>query len=319
MQNLILSINAVGPILLLVALGALLRRKGAIDDAFVKKANTLAYTYSLPFSLFKDSYTANTDASINPALLVYAVVSIIVACVVLCLIAPHFIRDRQRCGAFVQASFRSNFAILGSTMAVQVFGSEGALPTVMLVPVVVTTFTVSSIVVFTLFSPDGDAKVHPLNLLKKVVTNPLIWGNVLGLAFRGLSVPVPSMVMSAVGYLGALATPLALISIGGQAGMSAKGDRAFTLHLSVCCALKLVIIPVIMVIPAILMGFAGNEIGAVFLAHCAPTGVTAYAMSMGMGSDYRFTGAAVTTTTLLSFATIFIGIFLLGSFGFLAF
>lgn len=315
MNNLLLSINAVGPILLLVALGAFLRRKGAIDDAFVKKANTLAYTYSLPFSLFEDSYTAGTDAAVRPLLLVYAVVSIVLACTALCLIAPRFIPDRRRCGAFIQASFRSNFAILGSTMAVQVFGSRGALPTIMLVPVVVTTFTVCSIVVFTLFSPDGDAKVHPLDLVKKVVTNPLIWGNVLGLVFRWLSVPVPGAVMSAVGYLGALATPLALISIGGQAGMAARGDRAFTCHLALCCALKLVILPVIMVIPAVLMGFSGSEVGAVFLAHCAPTGVTAYAMSMGMGSDYRFTGAAVTTTTLLSFATIFIGIFALGSLG----
>lgn len=318
MQNLVYSINAVGPILLLVGLGALLRRRGAIDDGFVKKANTLAYTYSLPFSLFKDSYTAGDDAALNPALLAYAVGSIVLACAALCLIAPRFIRDRQRCGAFIQASFRSNFAILGSTMAVQVFGSEGALPTVMLVPVVVTTFTVCSIVVFTLFSPDSDAKIHPLDLVKKVVMNPLIWGNALGIAFRELSVPVPDAAMSAVGYLGALATPLALISIGGQAGMAARGDRTFTRHLAVCCALKLIVIPVIMVIPAVLLGFAGNEVGAVFMAHCAPTGVTAYAMSMGMGSDYRFTGAAVTTTTVLGFATIFIGIFLLGSFGFVA-
>lgn len=315
MQNLLLSVNAVGPILLLVALGALLRRKGAIDDAFVKKANTLAYTYSLPFALFEDSYTASAEAAVNPALMAYAVGSIAAACAALCLIAPRFIPDRRRCGAFIQASFRSNFAILGSTMAVHVFGSEGALPTVLLVPVVVTTFTVCSIVVFTLFSPEAGAKIRPLVLVKKVVTNPLIWGNVLGLAFRALAVPVPQAVMSAVGYLGALATPLALISIGGQAGHAAAGDRAFTCHLAVCCALKLAVFPLVMVVPAILLGFASNEVGAVFLAHCAPTGVTAYAMSMGMGSDYRFTGAAVTVTTLLSFATIFLGIFTLGSLG----
>lgn len=42
MENLLVSVNAVGPILLLVALGAVLRRRGAIDDAFVEKANQLA-------------------------------------------------------------------------------------------------------------------------------------------------------------------------------------------------------------------------------------------------------------------------------------
>ena len=98
MQNLLLSVNAVGPILLLVALGALLRRKGAIDDAFVKKANTLAYTYSLPFALFEDSYTASAEAAVNPALMAYAVGSIVAACAALCLIAPRFIPDRRRCG-----------------------------------------------------------------------------------------------------------------------------------------------------------------------------------------------------------------------------
>lgn len=313
MQNLLLSINAVGPILLLVLLGAVLRKKGAVDDAFVKKANKMAYGYSLPLALFKDSYTASSDAQINVKLLVYAVVSIVFLSVILSLIAPRFIKDRRRCGAFVQASFRSNFAILGSTMAIHIFGSEGAQPTLMLVPVVVTTFTVCSIVVFTVFSPDSSAKVHPLELVKKVVTNPLIWGNVLGLLFRAWQVPIPDVLMSTISYVAALATPLALISIGGQTSIA--GERFLSPSLVLCCALKLVIIPVVMVIPALFMGFAGNEIGAVFLAHCAPTGVTAYAMSMGMNSDYEFTGRVITVSTVSSFVTIFIGIFLLGSLG----
>ncbi len=313
MQNFLLSVNAVGPILLLVLLGTFLRKKGAIDEEFVKKANKLAYGYSLPLALFKDSYTASSEAQINVKLMVYAVASIVALSVILSLSAPRFIKDRRRCGAFVQGSFRSNFAILGSTMAVHVFGSEGALPTLMLVPVVVTTFTVCSIVVFTVFSPDGDAKVRPLELVKKVVTNPLIWGNVLGLLFRAWQVPVPDVLMSGIKYVAALATPLALISIGGQAGMG--GGKFLSPSLAVCCALKLVIIPVAVVVPALFMGFAGNEIGAIFLAHCAPTGVTAYAMSMGMNSDYEFTGKVITVSTVLSFGTIFLGIFLLSSLG----
>ena len=93
------------------------------------------------------------------------------------------------------------------------------------------------------------------------------------------------------------------------------GGKFLSPSLAVCCALKLVIIPVAVVVPALFMGFAGNEIGAIFLAHCAPTGVTAYAMSMGMNSDYEFTGKVITVSTVLSFGTIFLGIFLLSSLG----
>ena len=38
-------------------------------------------------------------------------------------------------------------------------------------------------------------------------------------------------------------------------------------------------------------------------------------MSMGMNSDYEFTGKVITVSTVLSFGTIFLGIFLLSSLG----
>lgn len=311
LQNVLLSINAVGPILLLVLLGRLLRKKGAIDEPFVTKASKLAYGYSLPLSLFRTAYLADKNADTNIFLIGYVVLSIVIATVLLCLLVPRFIKDKKRCSAFIQAAFRSNFAILGSSMAVHIFGSEGALPTLMMIPIAVTTFTVCSIVVFTIFSPD--AKLNVWEILKKVLTNPLIWGNAAGLLLRALSVPVPTVIMNTVGYIAALAIPLALIAIGGQSNK--EGETFASPAVLACTGIKLVLMPFLCLLPALLLGFTGSELGAVFLVHCAPTGVSAYAMAMGMKSDYTFSGKVIATSTVLSFVTIFVGILVLSTLG----
>lgn len=314
LQNIVHSINTVGPVLLLVLLGRYLRSRGLIDEPFIQKANKLAYGYSLPMSLFVSNYTADPGQATNLKLCVYVVASIFAVCFLLMAVVPRFIRDRRHCGAFVQASFRSNFAILGVTMAIQLFGETGAQATIMLVPVVVIPFTICTILVFTVFSPDENAKLQPLQLARKIITNPLICGSLLGILLRTLAVPVPAACMSAVEYVAALATPLALIAIGGQAEPEGSAEVGLSADVLTCCALKLMVVPAVVLVPALFMGFAPAELGAIFLAHCSPTGVSSYAMSAGMNSDYRFTGKVITLSTVFSFVTIFVGILLLRSF-----
>ncbi|MDO5562411.1 MAG: AEC family transporter [Synergistaceae bacterium] len=315
MESILLSVNTVGPILILVLIGIILRHRGIIDDEFAEKANKLAYTYSLPFSIFWEIFHADLRSVINYKLVFYAFGSIVALVALLCLTAPRFIHGQKRRGAFIQASFRSNFAILGYVMGVSVCGEAGALPVIMLIPIVVTTYTVTSIMVLAGFSDGGGDKHLLRRVVKAVLTNPLIWGNVIGILFNVFAIPMPKIVATSVKYLAAMAAPLALIAIGAQLKLPRRSDDLCPLL--ACCCIKLIIAPLFFVLPAIWIGFKPAELCAIYLAHCSPTGLSSYAMSYGMGSDYEFTGQAIVFSTLFSFATIFVGLFLLSSFGYL--
>lgn len=72
---------------------------------------------------------------------------------------------------------------------------------------------------------------------------------------------------------------------------------------------------IIMVSLAILLGFRGPKLGALYILFAAPTSVTSYIMARDMKSDHILSGQLVILTTLLCGFTLFIGIYLLRTLG----
>ena len=55
MENLILSFNVIAPLMLLLAVGVLLRKIGFISDAVNKSMNKMVSQFFLPLLIFKNS------------------------------------------------------------------------------------------------------------------------------------------------------------------------------------------------------------------------------------------------------------------------
>ena len=56
MESLIFAINAVAPIVIMVAIGYLLKKAGMIDKNFAKTANKVVFRVLLPAMLFLNVY-----------------------------------------------------------------------------------------------------------------------------------------------------------------------------------------------------------------------------------------------------------------------
>ena len=78
MESLIVSINAVLPVFLMIALGYLLRRIKLVDDDLVSRVNKLVFRVFLPIMLFNNIYTSDLKSVFNPKLVIFAPLSIIV-------------------------------------------------------------------------------------------------------------------------------------------------------------------------------------------------------------------------------------------------
>ncbi len=305
------SFNTVAPLILVVAVGFLLKKLRMVDDRFVSKANKVCFQVAFPLQLFQNIYDADFQAAFRPKLVLFTLAGVLVTAVLLCLIAPRFLKSRPTCGAFIQGVFRSNFLLLGLPLAINLFGEEHVASISMLLPFVIMEFNFLAVVILTLFQEEegGRSRLRLGRMALNVVKNPLIIASFVGMVFSVLQIPVPLFLSRAVGDIGQIATPFALLLLGGQFDWKRlKGNLRLA---SVATLLRLIVIPAVLIALGVWLGFRGEELGAILIVFCAPTAISSYVMAQNMGSDDVLAGQLVLTTTLFSSVTIFAWVMLL--------
>lgn len=140
--------------------------------------------------------------------------------------------------------------------------------------------------------------------LKKVALNPGILGFAGGLLLYFTQWRLPGPVDSAVGYLGSMNTPLAMVVIGGQMAQADLAQVFSTKKLYLVSAVKLLIVPLLTA--AVLLPFRIDPtvyVAAVILAGCPSAGATGL-FAQSMGKDAAFGARQVTLSTLLCIITL---------------
>lgn len=101
--HLAFSLNATMPVLLLMALGIILRRIGIVDATFASRLNTFVFCVALPVLLFRDISSVDLAQEwdghfvLDCALITLA--TIVFACA-----ASAFVRNRAVRGEFIQGA-----------------------------------------------------------------------------------------------------------------------------------------------------------------------------------------------------------------------
>ncbi len=315
LDSFLYSLNIVAPIFIIVVLGAVLGRFKFFGHEFLSACDNLVFKICLPCLLFQDIATVDIAESFNGKLMLFSIGAVGGSVILLCLTVPLFVKDKAKCGAFVQGTFRSNAAILGVTLAANMFGDAGVSIIAMILPVIVTLFNVFAVIILSIYAPAESklsVKELVLRILKSIVTNPLIISIVLALLWQLLPIEMPLVLDRSLSYLADMSMPLALISLGANFKLESLRGRVGTAVLASLC--KTVIVPVLCVFAAIMLGFSGVELGIVFIILGGPTAVSSYIMAKQMKSDHELAAQILLISTLMSVFTLFIGIFLLKEF-----
>lgn len=314
LSDLLFSFNVVAPIVLLVLFGMFLKKIGMVDENFTATADKIVFKIALPIMLFLEVAKSGFSNSLNLRLIVFCLISVTSVFLLTSLIAPLFIRDRTKCGAFVQGACRSNFAILGVPLAENLFGESGTGVIAIVTPFVILMFNTYSVILLSVFSEKRENRLNRKalgNIFKNVVTNPLIIAVILGVPFMLWGIELPSVADKTLTHLKNLATPLALISLGANFKMeSMKGRIGLAVGSSI---LKTAILPTLMVTLAVFLGFRDEALGVILILFGAPTAVSSYIMAKNMDNDHELAAQILLLTTVLFGFTIFIGVFILKS------
>ena len=308
MENFILSLEIVLPLFIVMAVGYACKRMKLVTETLAKQMNGLVFRVFLPVLLCKNIYTSSLESLINPGVFIFAAVGILVMFFLLMAVVPRIEPDKRKCGAMIQAMFRSNYAYFGIPLVQAVFPQSDTSVASLLVVIVVPLFNVLAVVVLEMFR---GGKADPRQIIKKILTNPLIIGSLAGLIILITGIRIPSILQKPIDDLSKVATPLALFLLGASIDFSKTG--AHVRQLSLCVLAKLVVFPLAAVLAGALMGMRGVELASMLIIFGAPTAVNSAVMAQQMGSDGDLATEAVVFTTAFSALTVFLFVFALKS------
>ncbi len=302
------SFDAIAPLVLLVVIGYILTYRQIIDTVFINKANKFLFSVAFPVSLFNSIIKIELSDNFNWRLFVFAIAGILTTIALLMLILPRFVPGNPQRGAMIQGIYRGNYLLLAYPLAQNLFGASGVGPTAMLLPIVIIVYNVMAVYILEYYSGQ-ESKASKMKVLIGVLRNPLIMGAAAGVLFSLLPWDLPVFLARTVDDVGKIANPMALILLGGQFSW---GRMAGNLRLVVSATiLRELVLPTLTTVTAVLLGFRGPELGALFVLFCSPTAVSSYIMAKNMNSDADLAGQIILTTTLFSGVSLFLGSFIL--------
>lgn len=326
LNKLFFTFNAVLPIIILILLGYGIKRVKLLPENFFSLLNKLCFYVCLPVLLFYNIYNVDniTELAQNWKLVVFSAVSILVIFFIGLGIVFLFVKDDNQKGVVLQCIFRSNYVILGIPLATTLAKGNSVSLAIssMLSAVVVPLFNILAILSLSIFSKKGTEKLSVANVIKKILSNPLIisvFAGIFALVFRaflplsenGLKIftiknNLPFL-YSAIEKVANTASPIALIALGG--GFTFSAIPKLKTQILLATSIRLVFVPCIFLGLAYFFGFRTNEFPALIALFATSVAVSSVPMCEGIGGDTELACQLVVWTTVFSAGTLFLAIF----------
>ncbi len=329
----IFTINAIFPIMILMALGYFLKRTGIFTNEFLKMANKSVFYVFLPVLLFKNVVGVNSISDIHWITVIFMIV-VIGILVLLGFLTTKIIPNPKQKGVIMQCIFRSNFALIGVSLAELIAGENGVLAAAVLSAFSIPIYNIFAVVSLSIFRENNKrlSKSDVMAIFVKIIKNPLIIGVVLGVIVllirpygsRFIHTFIPAIdhftfLETVINYIARVASPLALLVLGGQ--FDFKKIQGYRKQIVIGVMGRNLLAPLIGVGSAVLLHKAGivyfdEGVFASFIAlFGTPVAVASAVMAEEMGSDGQLAGQLVVWTTLFSIVSIFIEVFAVRAIG----
>ena len=331
------AVNAIMPIILLIFFGYWLRRINFLTDDFAKTASKLVFRVCLSCSLFINIYRIEDVASIKWDLVIYAVAVVCLLFVLGLVAAVTATKDIRRRSAILHSIFRSNFAIIGLSLASALGGAKAETVAAVVSAFVIPLFNILGVVALTVFNKEPDESKHGMKrIVTSVAKNPIIIGAIVGLICQGIRFlqsrflgqvvfsikeDIP-FVYTAVNDLKTILSPLALMVLGAQFKFSAV--KGMFREIATGTLWRIVIAPLIAVGGAVmlssytdLLSCGVNEYPTLIALFGSPTAISTAIMAGEMGGDEQLATQIVVWTSLGSILTIYLQVCILMGMGLL--
>lgn len=291
-------------------LGVVLRRLRLLTEAVISAVSRIAFQFALPVLLFASAGSVDFYTLGDVSYLVAGIVSTLTIFASSWLYGLWRNIPKRQLGVFVQASFRSNLAIIGIALCIAAYGEAGVVLAALPIAILTALYNILAVVV--LNTQHGNSRSIG-GVAMGMVRNPLLIGIGLGIVASLLRWPVPGPVQSFAWAISTYYMPLALVCIGGSMNLeSLRSSAAITWE---AMAWRLCLSPAVGVAIALSMGVSGAPLGVLFLLLASPVAAASFVMVVAAKGDDRFAANVIVLTTLFSIVTVTFGFFVLSVLG----
>lgn len=296
LENFLTVAQNVLSLFILIGVGFCCQRFKLLNDAAIKACANLVLYIATPCVIIK-SCIREFDSSLLSGFLV-VVAAALVNHLVLIAVAHRCFRDknvaRQQVLRF--ATIFSNAGYMGIPLQQAILGDEGVF------------YCAAYVIVFNLVlwtygvvCMSGDKRDLSV---RKLILNPGILGVAIGMVLFLLSIPVPTLVVDAVGHMASLNTPIPMIIVGYYMAqtdiLGALKDKKSYL----CIFIRLIGIPLLALGGLLLVGVRGAVLTSCMICICAPVATATTMFSTRYERDTLLSVNLVSISTLFAIVTM---------------
>ncbi len=300
------------PLFLLVLLGYILSRWGRWPRTASDALTEFVFSVAIPAFLFRlmadFSHLPHVDARLLLAyfggcLIVFALGRVIAAYV--------FRLDGAGQSVFAMGGIFANNVLLGLPL-IKVTLGDAAMPSVSLVLVFNSLLLWTMVTVSVEWARNRELSLRGFaNTAFSVVTNPVVAGILLGIAFGFSGLALPGMIDETLHLVSQAAIPMSLVVLG--MGLAEYGIRAGWRISVAIVALKLAVMPLAVYLLARALSLPTLEMQAVVVLSSLPVGANVYLMAKEFGTMEGPVASSLVLTTALAAATTPLLLALLGA------
>lgn len=282
----------------LMLTGAVLKKRGVIDEAGKRCLSDLCINIVIPCNIFKSCLIEfNMDILRSCSLLLLSAVLMQVLC--LLLNRSLFERyDSQRKKVLQYCTIVPMSGFLGNPIAEGIYDQVGVLYTsIFLIPMRIVMWSMG-----TSYFVAGEG-TDKKKVLKNVLTHPCLVAIYLGILCMVTQIQLPSVITETVRYIGNCNSALSMFIVG-TILTDVPLRTIFSRDTVLFSVLRLGLLPAAALGLGLLLGLETAPLGVSVLMTGMPAGATAAIFAAKYGSDAPFATRCVVFTTLLSMVTL---------------
>lgn len=300
-------INAILPIMALLALGYGLKTFWIKDESFWKTVNSIIYYIMFPALIIKSVALADFS-DINPSF-IYVLIAILLGVVAVIGAFKNTFVSESFWLVFLQGSIRYNNYIF-IAIALFYLGADAFPIIALILGILVMLINVLIVVMMNLYSPHQKSIAH---MVKTTLLNPLVFACALGLLINFVSLYMPAVVQitwlnHTLEHLGTASLVLGLMTVG--SALHFDNLQKNYIGVLLCAGVKLLIMPVLVVGALYPLNFDRDIILVCMIYAASPCSPYATSLIQSVDGDYQSMSMVISVQTVLSIITMPILIYL---------
>ncbi|MCH8551170.1 MAG: AEC family transporter [Natronospirillum sp.] len=290
---------ALGPVFLLILLGAVLNRLDFPGRDYWPGIERLTYYVLFPALLIHRLALTEYSWSILPPLALTLVLALGVVSLLVLINRRWLAADAAALTSVYQGSVRFN-TYIGLAAAGALFGDTGLAFAAIALGLKIPLVNIGCVLAFSL--ANGRAGLDWSRVLRELGTNPLILGCLLGLTLNFTGIGLPGWSADTLSFLGATALPLGLLAVG--VALSPRTLGTDVRPIMAASLLKFLAMPLLLWGFARLLGLDPVMQQVLVLLGCLPTATSAYILARQLGGNAPLMANLITAQSLLAFLVI---------------